>query len=240
MPQGLILVVGPPGSGKTTTLHALLAQINTPEKKILTAEDPVEIVQSGLRQMPLHPESGLDTFRALDTFRMGTPDVILTTDLADAKTFDLALEVARHQLVLSSVEAESTLDALARTRALGIQEKALGEGLQLIIAQRRVPTLCPHCKEDYHPTRQEFEALAKFYGEDHFPELGVEFSDNLCLKKPAGCKKCIYTGYAETTTLQEVLERSPDLNQKLSEGASIEEIRNQAFQDGMITLNQDG
>ena len=108
------------------------------------------------------------------------------------------------------------------------------------MAQKLVPSLCDACKEDYHPSQEEFDMLEKFYGNNNFADLGFQYNDNLTLKKAVGCKQCIFTGYSGEIALQEVLERTPELNRLVAQKASMEEIHNQALKDGMITLNQDG
>ncbi len=239
-PKGLVLVSGPAGKGKTTTLHSLLGQINSDEKKIVTAEDPVEIVQPGLRQIQVNNEVGLNYSCALDTFLMGNPDVIAVGQIDSEETLKDCLQAGKDHLVMTTLNANSCIDALRTLREMNVEQEQLADSLLLIVSQKLVPSLCEHCKEDYHPTQEEFDTLKKFYGELYFPELGIQYNEDLKLKKAAGCKKCIFTGYSDQIALQEVLERTPELNRMIAGKASIEEIRNQAIKDGMVTLNQDG
>ncbi len=239
-PKGLVLVSGPAGKGKTTTLHSLLGQINSDEKKIVTAEDPVEIVQSGLRQIQVNNEVGLNYACALDTFLMGNPDVIAIGQIDSEETLGECLRAGKDHLVATTLNANSCIDALRTLREMKVDQNQLADSLLLIVSQKLVPSLCEHCKEDYHPTQEEFDTLKKFYGELYFPELGIQYNEDLRLKKAVGCKKCIFTGYSDQIALQEVLERTPELNRMIAGKASIEEIRNQAIKDGMVTLNQDG
>ncbi len=238
--KGMILVVGPEGTGKTTTLHAFLGHLNTPEKKIVTAESPVDIVQSGLRQIQTNQEIGLNYAFALETFLLGNPDIIMIGEVADPATLKLCNEAAREHLVFSSLQARSTMDAIRIMREMNIDPNQFAETFLIIMAQKLVPSLCDACKEDYHPSQDEFNMLEKFYGSDNFADLGFQYNDNLTLKKAVGCKQCIFTGYSGKIVLQEVLERTHELNRLIAEKAPLEEIQNQALKDGMITLNQDG
>ncbi len=238
--KGMILVTGPEGTGKTTSLHAFLGQLNTPEKKIVTAESPVDIVQNGLRQIQINDEIGLNFSFAVETFLLGNPDIIMIGEIKDSETLKLGIEAAQDRLIFSSLDAKSTMDAIRKMRDMNFEPTQFADAFLLIMAQKLVPSLCDYCKEDYHPTQEEFEMLEKFYGDSNFADLGFQYNDNLTLKKAVGCKQCIFTGYSGKIALQEVLERTPELNRLIAEKASMEEIHNQALKDGMITLNQDG
>jgi len=238
--KGMVLVTGPEGTGKTTTLHAFLGHLNTPEKKIVTAESPVDIVQSGLRQIQTNQEIGLNYSFALETFLLGNPDIIMIGEIADTATLKLCNEAAKERLVFSSLQAKSTMDAIRIMREMNIDPNQFAETFLLIMAQKLVPSLCSACKEDYHPSQDEFEMLEKFYGSSNFADLGFQYNDNLTLKKAVGCKQCIFTGYSGKIVLQEVLERTHELNRLIAEKAPLEEIQSQALKDGMVTLNQDG
>jgi type II secretory ATPase GspE/PulE/Tfp pilus assembly ATPase PilB-like protein len=238
--KGMVLVTGPEGTGKTTTLHAFLGHLNTPEKKIVTAESPVDIVQNGLRQIQTNQEIGLNYSFALETFLLGNPDIIMIGEVADTATLKLCNEAAKERLVFSSLQAKSTMDAIRIMREMNIDSNQFAETFLLIMAQKLVPSLCSACKEDYRPSQEEFDMLEKFYGSDNFSDLGFQYNDNLTLKKAVGCKQCIFTGYSGKIVLQEVLERTHELNRLIAEKAPLEEIQSQALKDGMITLNQDG
>ena len=238
--KGMILITGPEGTGKTTTLHAFLGHLNTPEKKIVTAESPVDIVQNGLRQIQTNEEIGLNYTFALETFLLGNPDIIMIGEISDTATLQLCNEAAREHLLFSSLQAKSTIDAIRIMREMNMDSSMFAETLLLIMAQKLVPSLCAACKEDYHPSHEEFEMLEKFYGNGNFSELGFQYNDNLTLKKAVGCKQCIFTGYSGKIVLQEVLERTNELNRLIANKAPLEEIQEQALKDGMITLNQDG
>ena len=215
-PYGLILAVGPTGSGKTTTLHSTLGHINTKDKKIWTAEDPVEITQKGLRQVQMLPKIGLDFARAMRSFLRGDPDVI------------------------STLHTNSAPETITRLLDMGMNPLNFADALLLIIAQRLVRTLCKACKEDYHPSQKEFEVLVREYGVEDFRKLGIQYTNDLRLKKPVGCSKCSDTGYVGRTGLHEVLEGTDEIKRMIMGKALIEDIRAQAIKDGMTTLKQDG
>jgi type II secretory ATPase GspE/PulE/Tfp pilus assembly ATPase PilB-like protein/transcriptional regulator with GAF, ATPase, and Fis domain len=238
--KGMILIVGPEGTGKTTSLHALLNHLNTSDKKIVTAENPVDIVQNGLRQLQMNEENGLNYALALETFLLGNPDIIMVGEIDNDATLKLCVQAAQQRLIFTSLKAKSTIDAIRKMREMNIDANQFSDAVVLVMAQKLVPSLCEHCKEDYHPSQDEFDMLEKFYGDKNFSELGFQYNDNLTLKKAVGCKQCIFTGYSGQIALQEVLERTPELNRLIAENAPMEEIHNQALNDGMITLNQDG
>ena len=240
-PYGLILAVGPTGSGKTTTLHSCLGSINTPDKKIWTAEDPVEITQEGLRQVQMLDKIGLNFSTALRSFLRGDPDVIMVGEMRDAETCSIALEASlTGHLVFSTLHTNSAPETIVRLVDMGMNPLHFSDALLLVIGQRLVHTLCKKCKEDYHPTRAEFDLLAKEYGEEEFLSLGIKYKDNLMLKRPVGCKKCEETGLAGRTGLYELLEGTPEIKNLIMRGATAEELRKQAISDGMTTLKQDG
>jgi len=240
-PYGLILVVGPTGSGKTTTLHSTLGHINTRDKKIWTAEDPVEITQKGLRQVQMLPKIGLDFARAMRAFLRGDPDVIMVGEMRDVETCSIALEASlTGHLVFSTLHTNSAPETITRLLDMGMNPLNFGDALLLIVAQRLVRTLCKECKEDYHPSQKEFEILAREYGLEEFRKLGIQYSNDLRLKKPVGCDKCNDTGYLGRTGIHEVLEGTDEMKRMIMSKTLVEDLRVQAIKDGMTTLKQDG
>ncbi|MCA9482905.1 MAG: Flp pilus assembly complex ATPase component TadA [Nitrospina sp.] len=240
-PYGIVLVVGPTGSGKTTTLHSCLGHINTPKKKIWTAEDPVEITQEGLRQVQMQNKIGLDFSRAMRSFLRGDPDVIMVGEMRDVETCAIGIEASlTGHLVFSTLHTNSAPETVSRLIDMGMNPINFADALLMILAQRLVKTLCKHCKEDYHPSKPEFDNLVEEYGEKWFPRLGIEYTDDLMLKQPKGCPKCDQTGYSGRTGLHEVMEGTAEIKRLIMKKALVEEIRDQAIEDGMTTLKQDG
>ncbi len=240
-PYGLILAVGPTGSGKTTTLHSALGHINTKDKKIWTAEDPVEITQKGLRQVQMLPKIGLDFARAMRSFLRGDPDIIMVGEMRDVETCSIGLEASlTGHLVFSTLHTNTAPETITRLLDMGMNPLNFADALLLIIAQRLVRTLCKECKENYHPSQKEFEILVHEYGVEEFRKLGIQYTNNLTLKKPVGCAKCNDTGYSGRTGLHEVLQGTDAIKRMIMEKSLVEEIRKQAIKEGMTTLKQDG
>jgi len=238
--HGLCVVTGAHGIGYTTTLHALAGEINVPEKKIITIEDPVEIVQGNLRQIQINHETGLIYENVIRPFMGNSPDALMVGDLIEAKTVHASLEAAKQFLIIVSFNAESPIECISELLKTGANPSALADTLSVIIGQKLVRTLCNECKTDYHPTSKEFESLANFYGKKYFPELGVEYNADLKIKQAVGYKKCLSSGYETYTSLHEVMEVTDDLKSHIVNGVSLEEIEKQAIKDGKISLAQDG
>jgi type II secretory ATPase GspE/PulE/Tfp pilus assembly ATPase PilB-like protein len=240
-PYGIILVVGPTGSGKTTTLHAGVGHINTVDRKIWTAEDPVEITQEGLRQVEVKPKIDFTFARAMRAFLRADPDVIMVGEMRDHETAAIGIEASlTGHLVLSTLHTNSAPETITRLIDMDIDPFNFADALIAILAQRLVRTLCKKCKEAYHPEREEFDVLAATYGPDHFPELGIEYTKDLALYRPKGCNDCNHTGYRGRTGLHEILVGTDEIKAVISRKSRVDEIRAQAVADGMRTLFQDG
>ena len=238
-PHGLLLVVGPTGSGKTTTLHAVLGHINKPKKKIWTAEDPVEITQPGLQQVQVQKNvmSFADAMRA---FLRADPDVILIGEMRDEETASIAVEASlTGHLVLSTLHTNSAPETITRLLDLGLDPVNFSDALLGILAQRLMRTLCKNCKEAYVPEAKEIDHLIGLYGEEAFPELGVD-PDAVELYRAKGCPECGDTGYRGRVGVHEVLVGTPELQAMIYRKAPLAEIKQQASRDGMRTLRQDG
>ena len=239
-PYGLILCVGPTGSGKTTTLHSALGSINTPAIKIWTAEDPVEITQKGLRQVQMLNKIGLDFARAMRSFLRGDPDVIMVGEMRDAETCSIGLEASlTGHLVFSTLHTNSAPETITRLLDMGMNPLNFADALLLILAQRLVRTLCKKCKTSYHPDQEEFDTLVNEYG-GGFEKLGIEYDEDLVLMGPAGCRSCNDTGYAGRTGLHELLEGTDTMKRMIMQKNLVEDLRKQAIKEGMTTLKQDG
>ena len=239
-PYGIVLVVGPTGSGKTTTLHAALHFINKPETKIWTAEDPVEITQEGLRQVQVHPKIGFDFATAMRAFLRADPDVIMVGEMRDHETVATGIEASlTGHLVFSTLHTNSAPETITRLLDMGMDPFNFADALLGVLAQRLVRTLCPDCKEKYHPATEEFETLVRSY-EGDFDKLGITYNSALELCRPKGCTRCGNTGYRGRTGIHEILVGSDALKSLIQSRARMEEIRAQAVEDGMTTLMQDG
>jgi type II secretory ATPase GspE/PulE/Tfp pilus assembly ATPase PilB-like protein len=239
-PHGIVLVVGPTGSGKTTTLHALLALINTPERKILTAEDPVEITQPGLQQVQIRSGIGLDFARALRAFLRADPDVILIGEMRDYETAHSGIEASlTGHLVFTTLHTNSAPETITRLLDMGLDPLNFADALIGVLAQRLVRTLCSKCKEPYSPDGREIEQLINAYGPEYFPELGINEAD-LMLYRPRGCPNCGNTGYRGRTGIHETLEATVKLKELVVNKDSAANIKALAMEDGMRTLLQDG
>jgi len=240
-PYGMVLVVGPTGSGKTTTLHAGLHYINRPETKIWTAEDPVEITQYGLRQVQVNPKIGFDFAAAMRAFLRADPDVIMVGEMRDFETAKTGVEASlTGHLVFSTLHTNSAPETIVRLLDMGIDPLNFADSLLGILAQRLVRTLCKNCKEPYHATREEYDELANTYGPEMFEQLNIPYNDDFTLYRPKGCQKCEGTGYRGRMGIHELLVSSDEIKRLIQKSATIEEIRDMSISQGMRTLLQDG
>jgi len=239
-PYGIVLVVGPTGSGKTTTLHAALHYINKPETKIWTAEDPVEITQEGLRQVQVQAKIGFDFATAMRAFLRADPDVIMVGEMRDQETVATGIEASlTGHLVFSTLHTNSAPETITRLLDMGMDPFNFADALLGVLAQRLVRTLCKDCKEAYHPEKDEYDNLVRAYDGD-FDKMGYPYNDDLVLYRPKGCSKCGNTGYRGRTGLHEIIVGTEDMQTKVQVRAKMEDLREQAIKDGMTTLMQDG
>lgn len=239
-PYGIILVVGPTGSGKTTTLHAALHHINTPDTKIWTAEDPVEITQEGLRQVQVNPKIGFDFSHAMRAFLRADPDVIMVGEMRDFETAKIGVEASlTGHLVFSTLHTNNAPETVVRLLDMGIDPFNFADSLLGVLAQRLVRTLCK-CKELYNPTEEEYNQIAEFYGRDMFAELNVPYDGKFVLYRPKGCRECNNTGYKGRMGIHELVVASEDIKRMIAKRESVELIREKAVEQGMRTLLQDG
>jgi type II secretory ATPase GspE/PulE/Tfp pilus assembly ATPase PilB-like protein len=236
----LILVVGPTGSGKTTTLHSGLAQINHTNRKIWTAEDPVEITQAGLRQVQINPRIGFTFAAALRSFLRLHPDVIMVGEMRDVETASTAIEASlTGHLVFSTLHTNSAPETVTRLLDMGLDPFSFSDSLICVLAQRLGRRLCKDCKESYHPTVAEFDDLVEEYGRSEFTATGLGI-DDLKLSRAVGCDRCGHTGYRGRLGIHEVLECTNKMKGLVKRRADTDSVRELAVQDGMTTLKQDG
>ncbi|MGM0788081.1 MAG: GspE/PulE family protein, partial [Thermodesulfobacteriota bacterium] len=241
-PYGMILVCGPTGSGKTTTLHSALRYINDVERKIWTAEDPVEITQKGLRQVQVKPRIGYDFAAAMRAFLRADPDVIMVGEMRDHETTQMGIEASlTGHLVFSTLHTNSAPETVTRLLDMGMDPFNFSDALICILAQRLVRTLCSECRQPYHPERSEYDELVREYGGDQFERhLNIPYTEDLTLYAPKGCPACNNTGYRGRMGIHELLPASEGIKQLIQSRAMMYEIRDQAVKEGMTTLKQDG
>ncbi len=228
-PYGMVLVTGPTGSGKTTTLYAALTEVNTGEDKFITIEDPVEYQLRGVTQIPVNEKKGLTFARGLRSILRHDPDKIMVGEIRDAETGQIAVQSAlTGHLVFTTVHANNAFDVLGRFLNMGIEPYNFVSSLNCILAQRLVRILCPRCKKQATLAKKEFEDSAVDY-EQHKDDRFYE---------PGGCKECNYTGFRGRKAITEFLDLSDHVREMILEKRPSSEIRKAAIAEGMTTLRQ--
>ena len=240
-PHGIILCVGPTGSGKTTTLHALLRHLNTDERKIWTAEDPIEITQEGLRQVQVHPKIGFTFAAAMRSFLRADPDIIMIGEMRDKETADVAIEASlTGHLVLSTLHTNGAVETVVRLLDMGCDSFNFADAMQCVIAKCLCKRICVKCKESYHPTMEEYDKLVHGYGKQAWKGIGVGNREDFQLYRGRGCDACNQTGLKGRVALHELLRGSDELRNLIQNRAKTTEMQSLAAKEGMVTLAQDG
>ena len=240
-PHGIVLCAGPTGSGKTTTLHAILASINTDERKIWTAEDPIEITQDGLRQVQVHPKIGLTFATTMRAFLRADPDVIMIGAMRDKETADIAIEASlTGHLVFSTIHTNSAVETVVRLLDLGCDPFNFSDAMLGVLAMRLCKRICPNCREAYHPTRSEYDELVQAFGEGDWEGVHPAYNPGLTLFRGRGCDTCNQTGYRGRVPIHELMVVSDSMKALIQARARTGELLTLAKSDGMRTLVQDG
>jgi len=228
-PYGMILETGPTGCGKTTTLYAGLRHINTPERNIVTIEDPIEYDLAGINQTQVKPEIGLDFARGLRAILRQDPDVILVGEIRDRETAQIAMRAAlTGHLVFSTLHTNDAVGAIAQLQYFGIEPYLIGSAVDLIIAQRLIRRVCPNCREHYTLSGQALHRLG----------LGDGQENELKLVRSRGCRQCSYTGYFGRIGVFQFFEINSRVKQLIFEGADMHVLGTEATRQGMKTLRE--
>lgn len=252
-PNGMVLVTGPTGSGKTTTLYTVMDILNTPEVNISTVEDPVEYRMTRINQTQIHPKVGLTFAAGLRALLRQDPDIIMVGEIRDKETMEMAVHAAMTgHLVLSTLHTNSAAGTLPRLIDMGAEPFLIASTLNAVIAQRLVRRLCPDCRQEYKMDDKAFKILEDVYQMDDilqrirkndFLKGKIGEKDdwkNIKLYKPGGCEQCSGTGYKGRIGIFEVLEVDDDMEKMISHKASTEEIETKAREKGMLTMVEDG
>jgi type IV pilus assembly protein PilB len=230
-PYGMVLVTGPTGSGKTTTLYSALSRINTPEVNIMTAEDPVEYNLMGINQVLVRSEIGLSFAAALRAFLRQDPNIIMIGEIRDLETGGIAIKAAlTGHLVLSTLHTNDAPSTITRMIDMGIEAFNVASAVNLVVAQRLVRRICKECKAEGQYTDAELSALG----------TNLESLRRIKFMRGTGCDACSGTGYKGRAGLYEVMALTPELRRMILRAASVADIQEQAVKDGMLTLRMDG
>ena len=234
LPDGVVLVTGPTGSGKTTTLYACLGQINTPDKKLITVEDPVEYQMSGINQVQVNKDVGLDFSAALRSILRQAPNIVMIGEIRDAETADIAMEAAlTGHLVFSTLHTNDAPSAVTRLLDIGVKPFLVASALRAAMAQRLVRAICEKCKESYTPTEREIKMLTGLAS-------GTNATVPETMYHGAGCDRCGKTGYKGRKGIFEIFKVDDTIQRLIFDHAPATLLRQRAREMGMRTLREDG
>ena len=229
--NGIVLVTGPTGSGKTTTLYAALSNINSPDKNIITIEDPVEIRLPGVGQIEIKPQIGLTFAAGLRSILRQDPNVILVGEIRDLETAEIAIQASlTGHLVFSTLHTNDSAGAITRLIDMGVEPFLISSSLAASLAQRLVRVLCPHCRELYTPTPDELHEIG----------LGPEVRDQHQIYRPGSCSHCNQTGYRGRVAIFEILIVDDTIRNLITRGIDSKTIGDQAVRQGMVTMRMFG
>jgi general secretion pathway protein E/type IV pilus assembly protein PilB len=232
MPHGIILVTGPTGSGKTTTLYSALQEIRSPEIKIITTEDPVEYQLEGINQIQVHHQIGMTFAKSLRAILRHDPDVVLIGEIRDLETAENAIQASlTGHLVFSTLHTNDAAGSYTRLVDMGVEPFLVASTLEAVMAQRLVRVLCPECREAYRPNRDDLPS--------DFPWEQLEASGGH-LHRPRGCRACRQVGYRGRLGIYELLVSSQKVREMAHDRKSSWDVRKVAIEDGMETLREDG
>lgn len=243
-PNGLILNTGPTGSGKTTTLYAFLRKVSSPEKKIITIEDPIEYRLSGIEQTQVDPSAEYTFAKGLRAIVRQDPDVILVGEIRDLETAEIAMQAAlTGHVVLSTLHTNDAVGAVPRLVDLGVKTTTIGPALSLVIAQRLVRKLCPDCKKLASVSEEEKAKIKSYLAK--LPErvdraMLESLTSEIKTYEPSGCDKCNHFGYKGRVGIFEFLEAGPEFEETILKEASEIALRKLAMKEGMVSMQQDG
>jgi len=230
-PNGILLVTGPTGSGKTTTLYAALKKLNQPDVKIITAENPVEYLLPGVNQCEVRPKIGLDFARILRAMLRQAPNIILVGEIRDKETAEIAIQAAlTGHLVCSTLHTNDAPSAITRMIELGVKPFLVSSSLLGVVAQRLMRVLCDNCKEPYTPSAAELMTVG----------ITPEMAEGHTIFKPVGCARCRHSGYRGRLGAFELMEMNNELRAMVFDGVSTQKLRKAAELNGMKTLQRDG
>jgi type IV pilus assembly protein PilB len=231
LPDGIFLVTGPTGSGKSTTLYACLHAINTPDRKIITVEDPVEYQLTGVNQVPVNEDVGMTFSMALRAMLRQAPNIIMVGEIRDVETANIAINASlTGHLVFSTLHTNDAPSAVTRLVDIGVKQFLVASSIRAILAQRLVRRICANCSEPYTPTETEMRAL----------NLRAEQLEGANFRKGRGCDKCRGTGYKGRMGIFEICVLDDEIRRMINEKMSVSSIRQRARDLGMRTLREDG
>ena len=224
-PHGILLVTGPTGSGKSTTLYTALSELNTEDVNIITVEDPVEANIDGINQVQVNPKANLTFASALRSILRQDPDIIMIGEIRDQETAGIAVQASiTGHLVVSTLHTNSSASTITRLADMGVEPYLIADSVVGVIAQRLVRRLCPNCKKPHIITEEEAEIL------------GVKTKEQVQIYEPCGCPQCDNMGYKGRIGVYEIMEMTQDLKTIISKNGSAEAIKEQAIKNGMHTL----